>query len=546
MKFFNTAGPVNQEEHYKIDPLHRWEIDEILNLIDQKKYFILHAPRQTGKTSSLLALQKHLNKEDKYNSIYANFEIAQFARDDAERGLLAIINEVSGRAEDLFGLDFGIKEYKKEIISNFSAGTALETLMKYLCQKSKKPIVFLIDEIDSLIGDTLISVLRQIRAGYDKRPDAFPISIILCGVRDIKDYRIRTKDKEIITGGSAFNIKAKSLRLGNFSKEEIIKLYDEHTNYTGQKFEKECFDMAWQYTKGQPWLVNALGYEVTYEMKENRDRSISITAEMFEEAKNRLVVSRATHLDQLADKLDEDRVRRVLLPMVLNEDVRSNKDDEQYCMDLGLISLTNKGFVISNDIYKEIIPRELTETRQRDFLVRFSPTWVNENDGSLDTKNLIEMFQQFWRENSEIWASHINGYEEAAPHLVFQAYLQRVANGKGVILREFGLGRKRTDLMLKWRYASVRADSISVLQSAGVSVQIEQRIVIELKVMRKNDSYDTIITKALEQTADYAKKLGATESHILVFDRDEKMDWRKKVFTDKGEFDGCKIKIWGM
>ncbi|MCK5808935.1 AAA-like domain-containing protein [bacterium] len=528
-KFFNTAGPVNQEAHYKIDPLQRWDSEEIFNLIEQRKYFILHAPRQTGKTSSLLALQKYLNKEGKYNCIYANFEVAQFARNDADRGVLAIINEVSGRTADLFGTRLAINEFKNEITANFSAGTALETLLKFISQNSKKPIVLLIDEIDSLVGDTLISVLRQIRAGYDKRPASFPQTIVLCGVRDIKDYRIHQGNNDIITGGSAFNIKAKSLRLGNFSKEDIVKLYNEHTDYTGQKFDDKCFDLAWKYTAGQPWLVNALGYEVTYEMKENRDRSVVITAEAFEEAKNRLVVSRATHLDQLADKLDEPRVRRVLLPMVLNGDAQSNKDDVQYCIDLGLITRGEQGLVISNDIYMEIIPRELTETRQDDFLVRFAPDWVND-DGTINSEVLLSMFQQFWRENSEIWASHIQGYEEAAPHLVFQAYLQRVANGKGIILREFGLGRRRTDLMLKWK------------NNAGV----EQRIVIELKVLKQKDRYESIKQKALEQTADYADKLGATESHILVFDRDEKMGWRDKVFLDSGEYNGIKMKIWGM
>ncbi|MCK5807594.1 hypothetical protein KAH37_01270 [bacterium] len=70
-KFFNTAGSVNQEAHYKIDPLQRWDNEEIFNLIEQRKYFILHAPRQTGKTSSLLALQEYLNNEGRYNCIYA-------------------------------------------------------------------------------------------------------------------------------------------------------------------------------------------------------------------------------------------------------------------------------------------------------------------------------------------------------------------------------------------------------------------------------------------------------------------------------------------
>ena len=66
MKFFNTAGPVNQPDHYKIDPLSRWDMEDIFALIDQKKYFILHAPRQTGKTSCMLALRDYLNREGKY------------------------------------------------------------------------------------------------------------------------------------------------------------------------------------------------------------------------------------------------------------------------------------------------------------------------------------------------------------------------------------------------------------------------------------------------------------------------------------------------
>ena len=52
--------------------------------------------------------------------------------------------------------------------------------------------MLLIDEIDTLIGDTLISVLRQLRAGYVRRPESFPQSVVLCGVRDVRDYRIHS------------------------------------------------------------------------------------------------------------------------------------------------------------------------------------------------------------------------------------------------------------------------------------------------------------------------------------------------------------------
>ena len=57
IRYFNTAGPVRCE----LPPLERFELEEILELIDAEKYFVLHAPRQTGNTSCLLALQEYLN-----------------------------------------------------------------------------------------------------------------------------------------------------------------------------------------------------------------------------------------------------------------------------------------------------------------------------------------------------------------------------------------------------------------------------------------------------------------------------------------------------
>jgi len=220
--------------------------------------------------------------------------------------------------------------------------------------------------------------------------------------------------------------------------------------------------------------------------------------------------------------------QRVVLPMILNTNEKTDRDDEQYCIDLGLIKDTEKGLVIANEIYKEIIPRELTESKQREFKNIFDPDWIDEK-GSLDTERLFNMFTQFWRENSEIWASNIAGYEEAAPHLVFQAYLQRVANGKGFVAREYGLGRKRTDLMLKWQNG-----------------KDEQRVVIELKVMRTKDSYESVRETALKQTAEYSKRCAGTENHIIVFDRDAKTDWREKVFTEVAKYDNMNFKIWGV
>lgn len=156
-----------------------------------------------------------------------------------------------------------------QILNNKGEFGALNESLSQWCKRSDKPTVLFFDEIDTQVGDTLISVLRQLRSGYTLRPAAFPQSIILCGVRDVRDYRLRTDEgKAMITGGSAFNIKAKSLRLDNFTPDEIEILYRQHTKTSGQKFNENIFPLVWKLTEGQPWLVNALAYETCFELKE--------------------------------------------------------------------------------------------------------------------------------------------------------------------------------------------------------------------------------------------------------------------------------------
>ncbi|MDM8538627.1 ATP-binding protein, partial [Desulfobacterales bacterium HSG17] len=376
MRYYNTAGPVNCKDHYCLDPLSRFDLDEVLQLIDQKKYFVLHAPRQTGKTSSLHALMKLLNKHDKYRCLYINVEDAQAARENVKEGIQYILAEMASKAK-FYLKDTFINDIWYDIFNKMGAG-AFKNILTEWSSQSSRPLVLLIDEIDSLIGDTLISVLRQIRSGYDKKPDTFPQSIILCGVRDVRDYRIHSdQEKKIITGGSAFNIKAKSLRLGDFSKEEVEALYKCHTDETGQKFDTNALDAVWELSEGQPWLVNALAYEVCFDMKPNSDRSVTITLEMIHQAKENLILRRETHIDQLTDKLLEDRVINVIEPMLrgINLDSKIPQDDIQYVMDLGLIKRGRLGFRLSNAIYMEIIPREIAFVPQLNFESNYDPLW---------------------------------------------------------------------------------------------------------------------------------------------------------------------------
>ncbi|MCL1805759.1 MAG: hypothetical protein FWG28_07170, partial [Clostridiales bacterium] len=271
-RFFNTAGPMIPEDHYCIDPLTRVDWDEIQRLIRDKRYFVLHAPRQTGKTSTLLEMMRVLNEEGRYACAYTNIEGAQAARGDVSQGIPTVCSAMSRDISyDLRQPE--LRDWYLDKGRSIHPQDQLIELLNYWTSASDKPTVLFIDEIDALVGDTLISVLRQIRAGYARRPASFPQSIILCGVRDVRDYRIRQGDGEIITGGSAFNIKTESLRMGNFSREETEALWLQHTEETGQTFDEAIFPELWEDSYGQPWLVNALGQEVIWELRPNHDRS---------------------------------------------------------------------------------------------------------------------------------------------------------------------------------------------------------------------------------------------------------------------------------
>lgn len=529
-KFFNTAGPVIPADHYHISSFKRIDWEEIQLLIAQKRYFILHAPRQTGKTTALLEMMKALNKEGKYHVMYVNIESAQVARNDVEAGISTVCSAMV-RAARIYLKEERLTAWLNTDGEKIGVWDRLNALLTHWAEISDKPVVLFIDETDALIGDTLVSLLRQIRAGYSQRPEAFPQCIVLCGVRDLKDYRIHVASGDIITGGSAFNIKSKSLRLGNFTADEMRKLFQQHTHESGQVFGEKIFAEMWHDTHGQPWLVNALGHEMTWEDKSARDRTTPITIERYQAARERLIQSRETHLDQLVDKLREPRVHAIVAALLSGEqsELQAAYDDLQYVEDLGLIR-SKPQVVISNRIYREIIPRELTAVTQ--YTMVQEPSWYLTEENRLDIPKLLAAFQIFFRENSESWIERFD-YKEAGPQLLIQAFLQRIINGGGRINREYALGRKRTDLSIEW----------PIDPQKGFYGKV-QKIIIELKIQR--GVLESVIAKGLEQTAEYADIFSAEEAHLVIFNRDPQILWDEKIWQQNRQHNERTIVVWGM
>ena len=508
MRFFSTAGPVRPHKHYAIPPLDRIDLCDLLDLIRREQYFVLHAPRQTGKTSSLIALRDHLNSGavGDFRCVNFNVEGGSVGRDDVARGVRALLSQLAGRARQLG--DIFPETHWRQIFEKSGPEDALNNLLVNWCEANPTPLVLLVDEIDALVGDTLLSVLRQLRAGYELRAQSFPQSVILCGIRDIRDYRIRSSTGEVIAGGSPFNVAAKSLRLGDFTKAETYALMEQHTTETKQPFEEAALAEVWEQTQGQPWLVNALCADACFERKEGRDRTRPITKADIDAAKEALVVSRRPHLDQLSHKLEEERVRRVVVPILSGGPARHEVQDLEYVRDLGLVDASQPPR-IANPIYAEVVPRELGSVVESG--LDEPAAWYLDDAGRLDMGKLLRAFSTFYGEQAEHWLGRLADYSEAGPQLILQAYLQRIVNGGGRIEREYGIGRGAVDIQVLWP------------EETGQPSDLWTRIVVECKALQPSgrQSLESTIERGVTQTLRYMAQCSAKEGHLVVFDRRE-------------------------
>ncbi len=489
-RVFNTSGPCEPEEHYMLPAEER--LTDARRLIDLKRYFVLHAPRQTGKTTTVAALVASLTAEERYTALLVGCEEAQAVGDDADLGIDAILIQI---AEEASTLPEPLRPPPPESVANVKWMSRLGIYITRWAERSPRPVVLFLDEIDSLMGKTLISVLRQLRNGYRRRPARFPQTVALVGMRDVRDYKIAKG--EVLHTASPYNIKDRSFLLPNFTAEEVATLLEQHTDETEQIFSDEVKAGLWELTRGQPWLVNALAQQLVE--VEVPDRTQIITGDHLDVARERLIERRETHLDSLIDRLTEPRVEQVIAPILAGELVFGSRlqDDIAYVLDLGLVDRSSGHLEIANPIYHDIIPRALAATTQ--YSIPHRTEWYLTAAGRLDMPGLYEGFLEFWHEHGEAMMAS-QPYREAAFQLVVMSFLQRISNGGGHIHREYAMGRGRMDLVIHWPW------------SDG-----EQCEVLELKVWR--DRQADPLAKGLSQLSAYLDTLGLDHGALLIFDR---------------------------
>jgi hypothetical protein len=371
-RYFNVAGPCVPGEHYLLPTNERCA--EIHALIAARQFFVIHAARQSGKTTLLNALQQDLEAGGQYHALYCSLESVQ-GIEDAREGIPSVVKNLVSRLAYL-----AAAPTPPEVSPDSGDFTnMLRIFFEQLCGKLDKPLVVLFDEADCLSGQTLITFLRQLRDGYVNRIRApFIHSLALVGMRSIRDYKAEVRPGGTTLGSaSPFNIVTKSLTLNNFTRDEIGTLYAQHTADTGEAFAPEAVARAHYWTEGQPWLVNALAREIVMEMPD-RDRAAAVSPALIDEAAERLMRRRDTHLDSLLERLKEPRVRGVIEPIMTGGGGEIDRlgDDFEYVKDLGLVKVTLGTISPANPIYATVIARTLNFNTQENLPASLIDRWI--------------------------------------------------------------------------------------------------------------------------------------------------------------------------
>ncbi|MDR0622052.1 MAG: ATP-binding protein [Deltaproteobacteria bacterium] len=551
IKLFNTTGPCIPEKHYMLPVLPR--LPGVNEMIDKENYFILHAPRQSGKTTFLKALTEKINKDGQRYALFCSLAILRNITDE-KVALTTIISQLN---ESMLSSEVLILKEKADTYDSLPGMTApnrmVKRLLNQLCQDIDKPLVVFFDEADLLSGPGLLSFLIQVRDGFNIRDNfgnKFPSSLALVGMRNICDYLTSYHPESVgqhLT--SPFNIVAERMTLANFTQEQIGELYGQHSEATGQVFHDKAIEQAWYWTEGQPWLVNALARQ-TVEVILKNDYSFPVTAENIDQSSKSLILQNDTHLDSLKERLKEPRVRRVIETVMIGANRFPNgiaDDDVQYVLDLGLLkkNLEDDTVILpSNPIYQEVIVRKLTNKIQYEINKAIPITYGNKlMDGiSLDMNGLLKAFQSYWSENSEMYIKNnlieslvknsidialqsinlssqsklvneivetiqdnlIGLTNEALTHLVLYAFLQRVLNGGAdFIQREYALGTLRADICVSYK---------------GIRYPLE----IKIKGHKSQD-------ESIKQLKSYMNKCLASEGWLISFDKDFTKPWNDKI-----------------
>ncbi len=525
MRRFGTQGPVNVQEHYVVSRSD--ELTDYLKRVEEGRYVVLFAPRQTGKTTffkTALETLAYVSEPDNTIAqtdstskfayfpiqlnfdIYKNTSVADFYDNLYQDICEEIENLFQQRSESLPDI------FKLLADTRLTDHHAMRRFFRHLERLlTPQKFVIVIDEFDGIPPDALSDFLHTLRHIYIAGKPRCPHSVGIIGVKSIAQLNY---DRSI----SPFNIQDE-FHLPNFTLEQVQELIGQYTEEVGQSIAPEVIESIHRQTAGQPVLVNRIGQILTEELEIPKTEPIEMTH--FLTAHAQLLHERNTNIEHLTTNIRRDpRFESMLMRIMERDDgvdFNLHSDVINELATYGVIARGEDGMCeIINPIYLYCILQTfkatingleeeyLSEGNSKGFLNYLTPA------GHIDMEPLLDNFRDFiGRAGFRILRVPDTPQESVGRHLLL-AYLDQFIKIIGGFMHlEVQTGRGRMDIIITHN---------------------QQKYIIEAKIWRGDHRYQA----GKKQLTAYLNTEGVKEGYYIVFDHRENPEPRVETETIEG------------
>ncbi len=506
MKKFNTTGLCIPHKHYMVSTDER--VRQIRAMVDEGDYFCINRGRQYGKTTTLFALEGALS--DSYNVVRLDFQAISTAGYRTEGSFVVSFCRLLWRKRTKLGMPHGVHDGVSNLIAVDEDRIRLDQLFFLLsdwCEESDKPLVLIIDEVDSATNNQVfLDFLAQLRLQYLEREEdpeapAFQ-SVILAGVTDVRHQRARIRDEDQHKVNGQWNISVPfNVEMG-FSAKEIAQMLadyeaDHDTGMDVEDIARQIFD----YTHGYPFLVSRICQIADEELVGNgfADLAAAWTEFGMDEAVRRLLSETNALFDSLMGKLHNYPELRGKLRALLMRGEQigyvSYDNEQQQLLMYGFTRVEHNRLVVANRVFEMLLYVFFLGESEADPGLRVAAgadrsAFVAE-DGGLDVPKIMA---HFIRDHNRIHGDAGERFLEEEGRERFLTYLSPIINGTGTYsVEEQTRDQRRMDVVVHW---------------------LGRRYVIELKVWRGERYHQ----RGEQQIRAYLDYFGLRVGYLLSFD----------------------------
>jgi len=450
---FNVTGVCNPDKHYMADTSQK--INQIIELVEKEVYFTINRPRQYGKSTSLVLLQRRL--EEDY--LVLRFSLERVS-EESYRDLNALActlyllfkeSLTKAKATTLISVLDGLKQGRGAL--------ELSWFITDFCEASDKEIILMIDEVDDgTNNDVFLRFLSVLRDKYNERNaegTATFKSVILAGVHDVKNLHYKVTGREEFRKRSPWNIATNFTIDMSFSVVEIRSLLGDYlSEHPGIEMDVNFIaERIHYFTSGYPFLVSYLCKHV----EESFEGVSKWNEHNLEQAVNRILESDNTNFDSLIKNLENHADLYHLVEQIVLEGRGFRYSSDAPAIGkgrlYGILAPNDRGIAkIHNPIYEMRIYNYLTERLQTE-ISQATPTNHRATtylcaDGSL---NMELAFEKYSMHLKSLYEDGQDAFIEKNARLLFGIFMKTIINGTGFFLPESQIAdRLRPDITITY------------------------------------------------------------------------------------------------